>query len=55
MTQATDLGAEGGDGLVLELHQLHELVDVRREDLNGLLVDLDAVRLVVAFDLCDEI
>ena len=35
----------------LEKHELHELVDVRLQDFNDLLVDLASVGLFVALDL----
>ena len=35
----------------LEPHELHELVDMWREDFDGLFVDVNSVCLVVALDL----
>ena len=37
----------------LEVHEVQKLVDLRGEHLDGLLVDLDAVRLLVGLGLRD--
>ena len=53
VTKSFQLGAKSFRRLSLKIHELHELVDLGSEHFDRLLVDFDAVRLVVGLDLRD--